>query len=500
MSEEENQGVEKNIKTVKTKLNLDKKEEKRLDKAARQVNYAYNESIRFVHEFSRGSKNSILKSKYYTTDKNGKRVLKDYKKREKNEAGEWVETDKKDNLAGKITVPMQRKDGLDEVEIFYDPFTGYMGAYSIQKFLAGSLVCGLDCLPSSTLDLVAVSLDTAIKNMKKKRIDEIVGKKKRTQYSTLPKFKSNIPALTNPWIPFKITAKNATTELLNNRIIKTGLGNFKIYEDLTKNHAIENITNGTFTKESDGWYVTITYKEIVSKGRVIAPKQTTQVVGVDIGLKTTAVAATDSHLMMELNLPNTEKTIKKFGKVYESEADLRAELQRIKARKIEHAKKNGARGYRAAVKGSKTIQKLEEEIKKSYAREKRKVDIDLHTAAYKITELSDTVVIGDVSAKFLQKTGGEKYRSRPIGRFKNICAKIGQKTGTTVLEINESKTTVTCSGCGAESGPSGAEGLKIRQWTCSVCGANHGRDENSAKNIAIKYQKNRNSAKVIESN
>lgn len=51
--------------------------------------------------------------------------------------------------------------------------------------------------------------------------------------------------------------------------------------------------------------------------------------------------------------------------------------------------------------------------------------------------------------------------------------------------VNESYSTQTCSSCGyiPNSSPKGRAGLRIREWTCSECGAEHDRDINAAKNI-----------------
>lgn len=44
---------------------------------------------------------------------------------------------------------------------------------------------------------------------------------------------------------------------------------------------------------------------------------------------------------------------------------------------------------------------------------------------------------------------------------------------------------MTCSTCGAREGPTGLAGLKVRQWKCSSCGAQHDRDVNAAINTLI---------------
>jgi putative transposase len=50
-------------------------------------------------------------------------------------------------------------------------------------------------------------------------------------------------------------------------------------------------------------------------------------------------------------------------------------------------------------------------------------------------------------------------------------------------EVNERFSTQTCSVCKSRTGPQGREGLGIRGWQCSVCGAIHDRNVNAAQNI-----------------
>ena len=52
-------------------------------------------------------------------------------------------------------------------------------------------------------------------------------------------------------------------------------------------------------------------------------------------------------------------------------------------------------------------------------------------------------------------------------------------------EVNERNTTLTCSCCLKipSNSPRGRTGLKIREWTCTECGATHDRDINAAQNI-----------------
>jgi transposase len=57
--------------------------------------------------------------------------------------------------------------------------------------------------------------------------------------------------------------------------------------------------------------------------------------------------------------------------------------------------------------------------------------------------------------------------------------------GTKYVEVDPKYSTQTCSTCGAVTGPVGLNGLKVRQWQCSVCGTEHDRDVNSAINVLV---------------
>jgi hypothetical protein len=51
--------------------------------------------------------------------------------------------------------------------------------------------------------------------------------------------------------------------------------------------------------------------------------------------------------------------------------------------------------------------------------------------------------------------------------------------------VSERNTSVTCSTCGALTGPRGVNGLTVRSWVCGDCGELHDRDVNAARNILI---------------
>ncbi|KWA84018.1 transposase [Burkholderia ubonensis] len=51
--------------------------------------------------------------------------------------------------------------------------------------------------------------------------------------------------------------------------------------------------------------------------------------------------------------------------------------------------------------------------------------------------------------------------------------------------VNEAFSTQTCSCCASRTGPKGVAGLGIRAWRCEVCGSEHDRDINAARNILL---------------
>jgi putative transposase len=71
---------------------------------------------------------------------------------------------------------------------------------------------------------------------------------------------------------------------------------------------------------------------------------------------------------------------------------------------------------------------------------------------------------------------------RQMLSYKSKCRTDGSGV---YVEVDPRNSTKTCSSCGALSGPSGWAGLKVRQWTCAQCGAEHDRDVNAAINTLI---------------
>jgi putative transposase len=110
----------------------------------------------------------------------------------------------------------------------------------------------------------------------------------------------------------------------------------------------------------------------------------------------------------------------------------------------------------------------------------------LHKFTTGIVKRYNHIVVGDVSSAKLVKTRMAKsvldagwYMLKMQLRYK------GQQAGRCVEIVSEAYTTRACSSCGALTGPSGLRHLSVRAWHCEACGTSHDRDINAAKNIAM---------------
>lgn len=74
------------------------------------------------------------------------------------------------------------------------------------------------------------------------------------------------------------------------------------------------------------------------------------------------------------------------------------------------------------------------------------------------------------------------YQLRSMLAYKIKCRTDGLGI---YIEPPSRNSTITCSACGALSGPRGWAGLSVRQWDCGACGAHHDRDVNAAVNTLI---------------
>lgn len=115
----------------------------------------------------------------------------------------------------------------------------------------------------------------------------------------------------------------------------------------------------------------------------------------------------------------------------------------------------------------------------------RRKDV-LHKFTTALTKEHGAIFVGDVSSSKLAKTKMAKsVLDAGWGMLKTQLEYKASARSIVFEEVNERNTTLTCSCCLSISSnsPRGRTGLKIREWTCTECGAKHDRDINAAKNI-----------------
>ena len=110
----------------------------------------------------------------------------------------------------------------------------------------------------------------------------------------------------------------------------------------------------------------------------------------------------------------------------------------------------------------------------------------LHKFSRSIVDRYQNIIVGDVSSPKLARTRMAKsVLDSGWGMLKGFLDYKSQYAARSFEVVSERNTGVTCSACGALSGPRGVNGLIVRSWVCGDCGESHDRDVNAARNILI---------------
>lgn len=80
---------------------------------------------------------------------------------------------------------------------------------------------------------------------------------------------------------------------------------------------------------------------------------------------------------------------------------------------------------------------------------------------------------------------GKSVASSAHAQLRQMLSRKMPKSNGIYVEPESKFSTMTCSTCGARSGPKGLSGLAVRQWTCTGCGTHHERDVNAAHNTLL---------------
>ena len=235
------------------------------------------------------------------------------------------------------------------------------------------------------------------------------------------------------WIPFK-----AASLRRNSRWVRFCGKTFRVFEVAR----LEDVKwrDGCFAQDTVGdWWLCLPVSR-ESECESIAPRLA---VGIDLGLKDTAVTSTGEHLAAGRFFRGIEAKI--------------GEAQR--------------RGHKR-------------QAKRLHRRAANRRRDAIHKFTRKIVDQYEFIVVGDVSSPKLAKTRMAKsVLDAGWGMLRTQLQYKGKHAGRSVKIVSERNTTRVCSSCGSSCGPSGPRQLVVRRWVCAECGALHDRDVNAARNI-----------------
>lgn len=232
------------------------------------------------------------------------------------------------------------------------------------------------------------------------------------------------------WIPFKagsVTLQGDTAQFMGRR--------FRLWKS---RDIIGEMRGGSFSQDSRGrWYLnltcrTTTFQKVGGLG-----------IGIDLGLKD-AIVCSDGIAY------RGPKAVDKYA------AALAAAQRAHKRRRVIaiHAKIAN--------------------IRRDWA----------HKTTTAIVVRSQNIFVGDVSSARLSSTRFAKsVYDAGWAMLKTMLEYKAALLGVGFRVVDERYSTATCSDCSARSGPRGLSALGVRSWACSVCGSQHLRDVNAAKNI-----------------
>lgn len=295
----------------------------------------------------------------------------------------------------------------------------WLSAYDLQKLTAGYSKCDGVSVGSGTVQLVCVEYATRRKQFKKTRLNWRVSNPKSPKYSL-------------GWIPFK--GGHARYKAGQ---VHFGGHKFSLWDSYGLSRF--ELRGGSFSEDSRGrWYFNVAVEvEALSSQGVSS-------VGIDLGLKECATTSDGDKLQ---------------GRWFRELEPQLAVAQRARKRK---------------------------RVKAIHAKIANRRKDAIHKFTTNLVKNNAAIFVGDVaSAKLVKTKMAKSTLDAGWAMFKTALEYKCRQAGVVFEVVNEAYSTQTCSCCGAipASSPKGRVGLRIREWTCSDCGAVHDRDINAARNI-----------------
>ena len=246
-----------------------------------------------------------------------------------------------------------------------------------------------------------------------------------------PKLKSVRNKLNSIPFPDSIPASRVTKNTIRIPI----LGKVKYYKQELPSGRIRS---ARILKRSSGWYLQL----ILDAVHEFPVKNTDRKVGIDTGFKHLAVLSDGTKVENQRNFVKIQKRL--------------AQAQKGRRKKL--------------------TARLHERTKN------RRNDYN-HKVSRKIVENYSEIYITNDNLVGQAKLFGKSVGDAGISQLRQFILYKSDVHGRKCALVDSRHTTMTCSNCGALTGPTGLGGLVVRNWECSACGAQHDRDVNAAKVI-----------------
>lgn len=223
------------------------------------------------------------------------------------------------------------------------------------------------------------------------------------------------------------------SRISNNRISLPGIKEIRYFKQGLPEGTIKQ---ARIVRRASGWYCQL----VIDTVYTFPVKEITYPVGIDTGFKDLAILSNGDKFSNHREFVKGQKRL--------------AQAQRGKRRKL--------------------VGRLYERISN------RREDYN-HKVSRKIVENFSEIYITNDNLRGQAKIFGKSVYDAGISQLRQfISYKSGIHSRKCVL-VDSKNTTLTCSNCGAKTGPTGLSGLKVRTWGCRACGAQHDRDVNAAK-------------------
>lgn len=296
----------------------------------------------------------------------------------------------------------------------------YLSGFDLQKLTDGYSKCDGVKIGSATTQQVCEDYATRRRQFKRVRLNWRVSNPKSPKRSL-------------GWIPFKSRAvKYKAGQVFFSGMLLSLWDSYGLSQ--------YELRAGSFSEDSRGrWYLNVQVKTNAAKS------EGSEVIGIDLGLKTAATCSDGTKL--------DSGTYRR----YEAALGIAQRARKKRRVKAIHAKIANTRKDA------------------------------MHKFSTDLVARSGVIVVGNVSPGAMIKTKMAKSTlDAGWSMLKTMLEYKSRGAGVVFEEVNEAYTTQTCSCCGSipASSPKGRAGLRMRHWTCSDCGAEHDRDVNAARNIA----------------